>query len=365
MTITEPRPISTVQLDYHKELDSLKQILEKRKNLQLIMVVIPRNGQYYSCVKQAAELYVGCLTQCLRSNTVVKPGKSTVINILQKVNTKLHGINHKLNDNAECMKVPYMVMGADVTHPSSEAKDNKPSIAAVTASFDEGAFKYHLCWRLQPAKVEIIEDLENITREHLMYFYKNTKKKPDHIIFFRDGVSEGQFATVLNREVKAIQRACSCLSYSPKITFLVVQKRHHTRFFPMDPKDASKDNNLNVPVGTCVDTEIVHPTALDFYLVSHHSVKGVARPTKYRVLWDDAKMNWDELEELVYQFCHLFSRCTHSVSYPAPTYYAHLAAARIMTYCENVKLNMNNLKQEQQHLHIKDCITEDHPMFFV
>lgn len=44
---------------------------------------------------------------------------------------------------------------------------------------------------------------------------------------------------VLTRELQAIRAACSSLhqDYKPPITFLVVQKRHHTRFFPQN-KDA-------------------------------------------------------------------------------------------------------------------------------
>ena len=47
-----------------------------------------------------------------------------------------------------------------------------------------------------------------------------------------DGVSEGQFQTVLAHELRAIREACVKLepSYQPGITFVVVQKRHHTRF---------------------------------------------------------------------------------------------------------------------------------------
>ena len=56
--------------------------------------------------------------------------------------------------------------------------------------------------------------------------------------------------------------------------------------------------------------------------------QGTARPTKYRCLWDDSDMSEDEIEQLTYYLCHMFARCTRSVSYPAPTYYAHLAAFR-------------------------------------
>jgi hypothetical protein len=64
-------------------------------------------------------------------------------------------------------------------------------------------------------------------------------------------------------------------------------------------------------------------------------LQGVTRPTKYHMLWnDDDNMTTDEIEQLTYYLCHLFSRCTRSVSYPAPTYNAHLAAYRAGVYVE-------------------------------
>ena len=97
-----------------------------------------------------------------------------------------------------------------------------------------------------------------------------------------------------------------------------------------------------------VDQGINHPTEGDFYLLSHEGIQvsghywsvimmyimlayklqGTSRPCHYHVLWDDSNMGADETEELSYYLCHLYSRCTKSVSYPAPTYYSHLAADR-------------------------------------
>lgn len=333
----------------------------------VIFVLVPNSGQQYSYVKTAAEINVGCLTQCIKMRTMGRANVQTCVNILLKVNAKLNGTNHCLATRPLILNKPCMIMGADVTHPSPDSQ-HIPSVAAVTASFDPKAFRYNICWRLQPPRAEIIEDLENIVVEQLNYFFKrNNGQKPHRIIFFRDGVSEGQFDQVIRAEIRAIRAACKRMQatdYEPAITFLVVQKRHHTRLFPLNPAD-SEDKNCNVPAGTCVDHHITHPFLQDFYLVSHASIQGVAKPTKYCTLLDDNNLSNDDIEELTYFLCHMFARCNRSVSYPAPTYYAHLAAARAKVYIENDRLDLSNLKREYEKYVIQDSIRKDKPMFFV
>ena len=80
--------------------------------------------------------------------------------------------------------------------------------------------------------VEVIQDMKNVTKKLLMQFYQqNNGRKPEKIVMFRDGCSEGQFLTVLAQELVAIREACQQLEqgYQPPVTFIVVQKRHHTR----------------------------------------------------------------------------------------------------------------------------------------
>jgi eukaryotic translation initiation factor 2C len=47
------------------------------------------------------------------------------------------------------------------------------------------------------------------------------------------------FLQVLEWELSAIRKACIKLEfgYQPPVTFIVVQKRHHTRLFPDDQSD--------------------------------------------------------------------------------------------------------------------------------
>ena len=80
--------------------------------------------------------------------------------------------------------------------------------------------------------VEVIQDMKNVTKKLLMQFYQqNNGRKPEKIVMFRDGCSEGQFLTVLAQELVVIREACQQLEqgYQPPVTFIVVQKRHHTR----------------------------------------------------------------------------------------------------------------------------------------
>ena len=109
----------------------------------------------------------------------------------------------------------------------------------------------------------------------LLKFLRATKYKPRKLIMFRDGVSEGQFQSVMARELMAIRAACSELEtnggYQPEITYVVVQKRHHTRFFPSDNNKYQK--NGNALAGTVVDQGINHPTEGDYYLLSHEGIQ--------------------------------------------------------------------------------------------
>ncbi|KAL6425221.1 hypothetical protein ACFW04_009460 [Cataglyphis niger] len=338
---------------------------KSKRGLNLIIVIIPdRTDTTYGKVKQITELKEGILTQCIKVKTVKKNSYSAVKNILLKINSKLNGVNHVINAQSipECLKNnDCMLVGADVTHPSPDAI-NIPSIAAVAASSNTSAFQYNIALRLQQPKEEMILDLEEIIISQLQIYRQKTSRLPNKIIYYRDGVSEGQLAQVMHFEINSIKRACTRnKAGNIQITCLVVQKRHHVRLFPTRDAD-SDDRNKNVKAGTIVDTEITHPNHIDFYLVSHASIQGTARPTKYRCICNESNYTEDDIEELTYYLCHMYARCTRAVSYPAPTYYAHLGAYRGRALIEGVNIRLDNLAEEQERLCMK---MERTPMCFV
>uniref|UniRef100_A0ACD5YLK2 Uncharacterized protein n=2 Tax=Avena sativa TaxID=4498 RepID=A0ACD5YLK2_AVESA len=124
-------------------------------------------------------------------------------------------------------------------------------------------------------------------------------------------------------------------NYQPPVTFVVVQKRHHTRLFANNHNDQrSVDRSGNILPGTVVDSKICHPTEFDFYLCSHAGIQGTSRPAHYHVLWDENKFTADGLQTLTNNLCYTYARCTRSVSVVPPAYYAHLAAFRARFYTE-------------------------------
>ncbi|XP_074606189.1 protein argonaute-2-like isoform X1 [Acropora palmata] len=307
-----------------------KYLMSTFSNLQLIILVLPGKTPVYAEVKRVGDTALGIATQCVQAKNIAAYKPQTLSNLCLKINAKLGGINSILAPDVRppVFREPVIFLGADVTHPAA-GDGRQPSIAAVVGSMDAHPSRYCASVRVQTHRQEIIAELAAMVRELLIQFYRSTRHKPMRIIFYRDGVSEGQFRQVLCHELKAIREACIKLEvgYQPGITFIVVQKRHHTRFFCQDEKDRCGPSG-NVPPGTTVDSGITHPSEFDFYLCSHAGIQGTSRPSHYHVLWDDNNFKADEIQALTYQLCHTYVRCTRAVSIPAPAYYAHLVAFR-------------------------------------
>lgn len=300
-----------------------------RSNPQFILCILPTDDAYlYGEIKRCTDTVIGLPSQCMLMKHIRRPSKQYCANLALKINVKLGGVNSSLGRQLGFItERPTIVFGADVTHPGIGEAD-KPSVAAVVASMDIKMSRYAAAVRVQGSRKEIIEDLKGMSKSLIEQFRDSCKVLPHRILFYRDGVSEGQFAQVLQFELSALKAACREIdpNYAPTITFILVQKRHHTRLFVANGQDG--DRSGNIPAGTVVDTAICHPNQFDFFLCSHGGIQGTSRPTHYHVVYDDHQFKADELQTLSYQLCYTFARCTRSVSVVTPAYYAHLVAFR-------------------------------------
>ncbi|KAK1297378.1 Protein argonaute 10 [Acorus calamus] len=234
------------------------------KELELLIAILPDNN---GDLKRICETDLGLISQCCLTKHVLKISKQYLANVSLKINVKMGGRNTVLLDAIShriplVCDIPTIIFGADVTHPENR-EDASPSIAAVVASQDWPEItKYAGLVSAQAHRQELIQDLYKtwqdpvqgtisggMIRDLLISFQKATGRKPLRIIFYRDGVSEGQFYQVLLYELDAIRKACASLepNYQPPVTFVVVQKRHHTRLFASNHKDrSSTDKSGNV-----------------------------------------------------------------------------------------------------------------------
>lgn len=297
---------------------------------QMLFCILPDKGaELYNAIKAACELGLGIPTQCVQSEKIFKPNRQYCANVCLKMNAKLGGINAAIHPSelGDLKSSPTLIIGADLSHPGPGA-DDAPSITACIGSIDFSACRFASSVRVQKGREALILDLQGMVVELLKMFFRGTGAKPARILYFRDGVSEGQFQQVLCKEMLAIKRACATLEkgYNPTITFTLTQKRHHTRFFPM--KQPDQDRSGNCKAGTIVESGICHPEYFDFFLQSHSGLQGTSRPIHYHVLIDENKHVPDALQTLCYNMCYLFTRATRSVSLIPPIYYAHLAAER-------------------------------------
>ncbi|ORY30401.1 Piwi domain-domain-containing protein [Naematelia encephala] len=350
--------------------------MSTKTNPQLLIVIEPRKdtGLYAEVKRVGVEgLRAPVVTQVLLGTNFRKEGSSLdqyINNITMKIHAKMGGITHEV-PVPTVLDSNTMMIGADVTHPPpSKPGAIAPSIAVSVAAIDGANNKFLPALRLQTGRTEIIGDLEAMMMKHIQDFEKNTRRKPSKIIFFRDGVSEGQYAQVVDKEVSAIRGAAARLGggYKPKITFVICAKRHHMRFFAVKPADCDRTGNL--PPGTTVDTKVTHPFAFDYFQQAHSGLQGTAKPTHYIVVVDENGFTAEKMQNLTNALSYTYARATRSVSMVPVAYYADVIAekARNLIYIDDVSdgatvsSSATPSQPEFDPLHLKKRL-EDHPEF--
>ncbi|EGX96643.1 eukaryotic translation initiation factor 2C 2 [Cordyceps militaris CM01] len=310
------------------------QILNTKGYPQLIFVVVQhKNSPHYMRLKKSADCRFGILTQVVNGKAVSENNGQYHSNVCMKVNAKLGGATSRTIPPWKTKTATYfpesrptMIIGVDVSHAAPGGVT--ASVAAMTMSVDRDANRYAAAVETNGYRTEMLTPSNiNFMFSQLSEQWKaNHGVFPKHIIYFRDGVSEGQFAQVIEQEINEIKRYLGRAAPNqpmPQFTVIVATKRHHIRFFPQ-----KGDRNGNPLPGTLVEKEVTHPFMWDFYLCSHVAIQGTARPVHYNVIMDEAKMPANELQKMIYHQSYSYARSTTPVSLHPAVYYAHLAGDR-------------------------------------
>ena len=298
------------------------------KDPKMIVVVVPNNAaDRYSAIKKLTCVDKTIPTQVIVQKTMMpKKGnmagvKSIATKVMIQINCKLGGAPWMINFPLKGT----MTIGFDVTH---DTRDKSKSYGAFVATMD---LKQKIAFFSAASPHKDGNELSSNIDLHIvsaMKQYKTTHGSlPERVMFYRDGVGDGQIEQVHSQEVKRIEEKMAALynrfgdGKTPKFTFIIVNKRLNTRIFQ------NKGNRVSNPdSGTVVDTTITLPERYDFFLVSQSVRQGTVAPTSYNIINDSSGLTPDQMQVITYKNTHLYYNWSGTTRVPAVVQYAHKLA---------------------------------------
>jgi hypothetical protein len=284
-----PNGFSTTSRREDDIKNAFKAIDKLKPRPQFLLVLLPeKEAATYNLVKKFGDVDFGIPTSCVQTLMITKEKGQFgyFANVGLKVNLKFGGTNHTVKDDTKLVEKT-MFMGYDVTHPTGlpgGAGDNAPSLVGLVASIDKDLAQWPAVTWENKSRVERVGDDEfvrhfkdNIKGRLQLWRQHNKSQLPENIVIFRDGVSEGQFSMVLDKELPHIRDACRevypAKSAPPRISLIVSVKRHQTRFYPTNA-DHIHPASKSPKEGTVVDRGVTNARYWDFFLQAHASLKG-------------------------------------------------------------------------------------------
>lgn len=278
-----------------------------RLDPKFIMIVLPNaNADRYATIKKITCVQNAIPTQVVVHKTMMpKNGnwggvKSVATKVLIQMNCKLGGA-------AWTVKIPLsgcMTVGFDVTHDST---DKRKSFGAFVAALDiKKKVKFFSSVSSHSNGEECSNNITIHMQKALMSYREEYGTLPEKILFYRDGVGDGDIEYVNKIEVanlnKLFKEVYSAEGLTPKFCFIIVNKRINVRIF----KSVHGNRVENPPSGTVVDNTITQPERYDFYLISQSVRQGTVSPTSYNIIYDNMGLPPDKLQILTYKNCHLY-----------------------------------------------------------
>lgn len=231
-------------------VESIKAIAHKKP--KMIFMVLPTNrADRYSAVKKVCLVELGIPAQVVVKRTI---NHKNVGSIASKVAIQM---NAKMGGRPWMIKLPLkglMTVGFDVSlHP----RDKSRSIGALVATMDlkkTGDF-YSITTSYRDGN-EMNSQLAHHMQKALEVYKETCGSLPEKIVFYRDGVGEGQIQYVKEKEVVPLVAKLKSIygGAEPKLAYIIVNKRTNTRLFKK-----SGLNFINPKPGTVVDRTITLP----------------------------------------------------------------------------------------------------------
>ena len=162
-----PQILPTKQLPHpnqdpgrRKALDLIEEAIKRLGAPDMIVFLLSNRDDFiYPGIKTLCDTKLGVHSVCMQIDNVRDQKKQDQYfsNVALKVNTKMGGVNHTVDDRALgwLKTTPTMVVGMDVTHPSPHSIPGTPSVAAVVANVDDTFAQFPVSLRVQKGREEV------------------------------------------------------------------------------------------------------------------------------------------------------------------------------------------------------------------
>ncbi|KAH8333113.1 hypothetical protein KR074_006155, partial [Drosophila pseudoananassae] len=294
------------------------------KDPQIVMLVLKApSEEKYSCIKKRT-----CVDRPIPSQVVtlktIAPRQEKAAGLMSIATKVVIQMNAKLMGAPWMIELPVrglMTVGFDVCHSS---KNKNKSYGALVATMDIKTSTRYFSSVTEHMKGQELSDQMGMNMTYALKAYRDHHGAlPERILFFRDGVGDGQLFQVVNTEVKFLKAKLDEIYKSSgreegcRMAFIVVAKRINTRYFM---------NKRNPVPGTVVDDVITLPERYDFFLVSQAVRQGTVSPTNYNVIQDNMGLSADKLQMLAYKMTHMYYNYSGTCRVPSVCQYAHKLA---------------------------------------
>mmetsp|Transcript_23457 Transcript_23457/g.31429 ORF Transcript_23457/g.31429 Transcript_23457/m.31429 type:complete len:251 (-) Transcript_23457:555-1307(-) len=209
------------------------------EGVQMVVLILPGSKgrcNLYDDVKKFLLTEFPIPSQVILTSTIQrgKNLRSIISKVLIQMNAKLGGTPWAV-DKLPFMNEPTMICGMDVFHSTALGKK---SVLALTASMNQSATTY---WSTSVIQDEIGQEGSNTLQTSMTSaieaFKRNNGSPPARVIFYRDGVGEGQVQGICVPEIEQIKQALASHSLADtcKLMYINCSKRVNTRIFAGDP----------------------------------------------------------------------------------------------------------------------------------
>ena len=269
----------------------------------MAMIVLDHNTkELYPIIKDYIYSQAGVASQCMLHDEKLRPNInkfsiSYYSAVLNQMVVKAQGELYEIKFSNKLPKGKSMIIGIEFSRFKDDIK------YSVSSSYNENLSKFYNDMKSINIKEKEnhVEILLVLLKNSLEFFSKkNENILPETIIIYREGNTDLLNDKYIKKEIIEIEKFFNGNykeNYNPKLTIFNVNKKPNMKFFQKVDKNSYK----SVPLGTCIDEEVVTPDLFEFYLQSMEFEKGIAMPVQYIcVSNNNEELSMSDFEEITF-----------------------------------------------------------------